>query len=368
MIAILATSRRPANRKRRPREPLGARFSRIWQAATPSAPSHDPESDEIPAPRVMGARILAGLAAVICVGLLASLVGSLDQYRLRTRQFQVRDFEVRGNHRLTDAEIVDATGVRSGNGLLRLEPAAIRGRLEELAWIRRARGPKELPARLVVEVEEFVPVAVVVDRDLVLVDDAGHLIAEATRGRHDELPYLTGLHIADLRREPPDTATLLARRRLKRLLALVGSWDRSDLFALGEINWDAARGITLVSATDGAEIRIGHTGSGDIERRFAQIRRLLTAVNDRKERLRYALLDDDVQPNRGVVRTADKGEWAGLPPLSRAPQRPAGPAERRPPAASPGDDEGGDRTKNASNKRRRRARRARPNATEHGGI
>lgn len=360
MVAILATSgRRRSNRKTRVREPLRTRVTRLLEAALAADVEPGDEgadSEVVPAPRVMAPRVMAWIGAAACLALMFGLVDSYGQYALRTRQFQVRDFQIIGNHRLTETDVIDATGVRSGNGLLQLSPAAIRAKLEQLPWIRAAHVHTELPARLVVEVEEYVPVAIVADGELQLVDDAGHVIAVADRGLHEELPFITGLRLALLHRTPDDSESLLAKHRLRRLLDLIGSWQLNARFELGEVNWDAARGVTLLSATDGAEIRIGHATDDDVPQRFSQIARMLDELDTRGQQLRYALLDDPMQPARGIVSAIAKGVPVAAPPT--AAQLPAGPAAVRAPGAAAA-------AESPKNQHKKRRHRASARASEH---
>ena len=61
-------------------------------------------------------------------------------------------------------------------------------------------------------------------------------------------------------------------------------------------------GTTLISANDGAEIRLGHALETDLGRAFSLVGRLLDRIDHRSEWLQYALIDDDVRQDRAVVR------------------------------------------------------------------
>ena len=259
------------------------------------------------------ARVLSWLGMALCVGLTASLVMSLDNYKVRTRQFQVRDFEVVGNHRLSADQVISAAGATVGNDLFKIELSKVRERLEAMPWVRQARARKQLPGRLVLEVEEYVPVVLVAGGEMMLADDTCHLIAPPERGAHYKLPVVTGISIEDLRRDPPNAATLLAQRRLRRAIEMIGAWPHSERFALGEVNWDPVRGITLLSADDGAEIRLGHAKDDALQRRFEQIDALLGDLERRGEQLRYALMDDEGRPGRAVVQTVTAAQAAARP-------------------------------------------------------
>ncbi|GEM_PF-3081372 len=355
MLTAISRSR-AANRRRRDKASVTDRVKAWWTYETSEDPVDENDPDLVAAPKLVVPRILSWVGAVLCAGLLACVVMSLDGYNVRTRQFQVREFDVIGNHRLASNAVISASGTRIGDGLLGLETQNIRTRLEALPWVRHARVHLQMPARLILEVEEYVPVAIIADGELNLVDEEGHLITKPALGQLAELPVLTGIKLEDLRRDPPDAQTLLAQRRLDRLLALVGAWPHSDYFQLGEVNWDAARGITLLSADDGAEVRIGHATGTALESRFRQIKTLLVDLKRRGRRLRYALLDDGMRPDRAVISATAPNEWATLPPFSKT-VRPAGPRAPKAPTgkAKPSSRSGSSGKGGATTKRVRRA-------------
>ena len=327
MVGILAAARRSRSNRRRDPRSLRERVTGFLTTG-PKRTADDPDADVVAPPQLSVPRVLAWLGMALCLALLGTLVMSLDNYTVRTRQFQVRDFQVIGNHHLDAETVIAAAGVTEGNDLFKVDLAAIRARLEALPWVRQAKADKQLPGRLVLTVEEYVPVVLVAGGELVLADDSCHLIDRPDAGAHDKLPVVTGISIADLRRDPPNAATLLARRRLRRAIALVGAWPHEERFTLGEVNWDAVRGLTLLSADDGAEIRIGHARDEELDRRFRQIDALLADLERRGQRLRYALMDDPAHPGRAVVRSEDVGKWR---PLHRAARKAAGPARPRAP-------------------------------------
>lgn len=342
MVNILAAIGRSRSNRKRDERPLSDRFS--WSLRSPDVSADELDDGVVVAPRMLVGRILSWVGMALCVALFASIAVSYKNYSIRTRQFQVNDFEVVGNHRLSAEAVIDASGVRNGNGLFRIDLAEIRGKLEQLPWVRQAKAQKRLPATLVLEVEEYVPVVLVANNEMMLADDACHLIARPERGGHASLPVVTGIEIDHLQRDPPNAATLLAQARLRRAIDIVGAWPHSERFALGEVNWDPVRGITLLSADDGAEIRVGHATGEELQRRFRQIDALLADVQRRGKRLRYALLDDATRPGQAVVRATDPSRWSrflGSPPRATrkaAPKaaqdtahKPAGPRARQAP-------------------------------------
>ena len=119
---------------------------------------------------------------------------------------------------------------------------------------------------------------------------------------------------------------------LLRLLEAHAQSPLVERFPLSEVHWDAVLGITLVSARDGAEVRLGRGIEADLPRAFGNVLRVLNQADRDGEWLRYALLDDELRPDRVVVRTEPLGAAGtqaggaaavGLPKAATADQRAA---------------------------------------------
>ncbi|MSP90249.1 MAG: FtsQ-type POTRA domain-containing protein [Myxococcales bacterium] len=252
-------------------------------------------------------RVLVLGAAVVCLGLVGTAVANLDQYTARTQQFHVARFEVRGTHRAGRDSVIAATGVKPGSSLMAVDRLQVQRNLEQLPWVRRALVQQVLPSTLDIKILEYEPFALVLADRLLLVDRNGFAFKEAATGDGRDLTIITGLPAA-LQRDTTGLASgtpSQVRRRLLDLLRLLDHHARSALatrFPLSELHWDAALGVTLVSALDGAEVRLGRTPERNVPRTLEQLGRLLDRLDARGEWLRYALLDDDVRPDRAIVR------------------------------------------------------------------
>ena len=274
----------------------------------------DAEAPERPSWMTSGVllRVAAIAAAALCVTLLAVVAMNLEFYTARTKQFHVAKFRVLGNKRVSEEAIIAASGVKPDSSLMTLEPQIVARQLEQMPWIRRASVQQVLPDTLVLRVQEYEPFALLLGRQLTVVDKSGYVFKVAEPGEADDLPILTGLP-SDLIRAGEtvgagevttadgDTPT---RRKLRDLLHLIEAHTASPLanrFPLSEVHYDAVLGTTLISAKDGAEIRVGHAMETDLPRAFGLIGRLLDRVEQRGEWLQYALLDDDVRTDRAVV-------------------------------------------------------------------
>ncbi len=323
MIGELLGWKPPSNRRRRRSSEavslwasLQARVPAVLRRSEPKQAASD--LDMVEPPRVMLSRVGAWVAALVCVAMVAGVALSFDQYTARTQHFVVSDIEVNGNQRIPWEDIVAASGVESGSPLLAVSTVAVRERLEALAWVKRAEAQPILPSRLVIHVVEFEPVAMVAAGELLLIDADGVLFDQVKAGDKHDLPLLSGLPVDALRRgsKAMEADVLLQRKRLRLALAVLSSVQASPIastFSVGEVHWDPVQGMTLISQQDGAEVRLGHRTSDALPRQLEQLGRLLADVEQRGERLRYALMDDERRPERATIHVAKAGTAVALP-------------------------------------------------------
>lgn len=299
--------------------PLQDRLRSWWQGRKAGRSDHEPADDDAPteddaeveAPRLQFTRWLGVGAAVVCVGLVGVALLHFGDWQTRTQQFIVTEFVVEGEQRVSEKAVVDASEARWGTSLMAIDRDQVSRNVEKLPWVRQAVAQQVLPNKLVLRVREYQPFALQLSGGkLYLVDRSGYVFKEADTGEAADLPIITGL-TAELRRDAhkPVAGEMLEtphQHRLMDLLRLIDAHAASDLaqrFPLSEVHWDPVLGTTLVSARDGSEVRLGKTMEADLTRAFALLDRLVKRVDEREEWLQYALLDDDLRPDRAVVRS-----------------------------------------------------------------
>lgn len=311
-MVISRLTRPPTNRRHRTaRDRLTDTGRAVRERAqamlTPGAEQDEgSDAEYVPAPRLMLARIGAAVAALVCIALGVGVALSFNQYTARTQRFVVSEFEVQGNLRVSDAQVIEASGVEAGAPLLGVQREQARQRIEALPWVARAEVQAILPSRLVIRVEEHQPVAMVADGDLWLVDRDGLIFKPVEAGSVHDLPLITGIPMSALRPGAVDKAGEMAVQRgllntALGMLQRVATSPLSGRMSLSEIHWDPVQGITLVSAADGAEWRVGHREGEELDRILSRLARLHAHLQARHERLRYALMDDTRRPDRAVV-------------------------------------------------------------------
>jgi cell division protein FtsQ len=134
-----------------------------------------------------------GLAAlaVVAVGLLAAGV----TVALRASVLTVSQIVVRGNARLSPAEVEALLDGMRGENVLRVDFEEYRKRLVDTPWVADVVFARVLPATVVVRIDERVPMAIArMGQQLYLVDDEGVIIDHfGPQYRDVDLPIVDGL-------------------------------------------------------------------------------------------------------------------------------------------------------------------------------
>ncbi len=301
---------RNKNRRRRSWRDRGwALLSRIWDALVGVAPWV--------------------AAIVVAVGLPYGAV-SLYLGAASSTHFDIEEVRVEGAEYLSGDELARRAHIVEGMNVLDIEEARAEGVLESDPWVREATVETQLPGEAVVTIDEREPVALLADAKWAIVDDTHEAFKKLDRedpiDRLLELPLITGLEPADLRRER-------GRRWLDRALHATGLYRRFELdedATLSEIHVDQTMGVSLVTE-DGTEIRLGRDHYRQRLGRLGAVRREL----DRRSVDPSYLLMDLGQPLRRVAVGRRRKDHGGSTGTAEAPE----PSGRREASTDSGEDQ-----------------------------
>jgi hypothetical protein len=343
---IGSRKKQPVNQRRAAQVPLRERLgslrerSRAWWQGLGSERPPEPDSDEVEVEAESDDNGDGGWWSWVIWGTAALCLGIVGLGMLNLRDFQTRietgvasKFEVAGSKRVSQQQVLGASGVRWGTPLTAIDRDTVSRAIEKLPWVRQAEVEAELPNKVSFHVTEYVPYALLLGHDkMMIVDKDGFVFKEAELGEAGDLPVITGFSPtvtrdahARLPTTEPTTDQVAERRRLRTVLRLIEAHGQSQLverFPLSEVHWDPVLGITLVSARDGAELRLGLALGSDPNRALAVAARVLAQADHSGEWLRYALLDDELRPDRVVVRTQAPGTMAGGAGAAALPKSP----------------------------------------------
>lgn len=217
-------------------------------------------------------------------------------------QFILRQVDVQNTGSLLSRdEILFHAGVGKGKNLFEIDLKTLRSNLALLPEIKKVEVTRQLPDRLIIRVEERIPVARVtaqkgLEWETYAIDQDGFIMSPnktPVDGANEEMPLITGAKVSDLRVGSPVNSpeVFLALELIKRC-------EVSTLNAFLNIeNIDVSRShMLVVSTSDGMRVKVG------LEFMDQNLRRLEYILNDARQRgLSVATADLTVDRDVPVV-------------------------------------------------------------------
>ena len=190
--------------------------------------------------------------------------------------FSVREIQLRGGDRVGGGEFVAMAGLKHGMNIWKIDPAAIEKKFAKHPWVRGVLVRREFPRRVVIEVEERVPKAIVAMGNLYYVDADGLVFTEVGAGDRLGLPMITGLRPEQLSASDP-----ALRRRLKEAIWL-GDLMAMDTHKISEIHFAAPQRVVLYTTAYPTAL---HMGWGDWDDKVGRVKRVLSLWKGQEGRL-----------------------------------------------------------------------------------
>ncbi len=143
---------------------------------------------------ILAAGLVAGLATGGRGGQLVSGAKAAVNSRFATLGFRLTTVHLQGASPTARADIVRAAALKPGTPIFAIDLAAVRARVESVAWVKTARVIRLFPGTLVIAVEQR-PLLAVWQHDghwQVIAND-GASVGEADAGRWPALPLVVGV-------------------------------------------------------------------------------------------------------------------------------------------------------------------------------
>ncbi len=207
---------------------------------------------------------------------LAAMAVSARGFVLNSSYFYVREIQVHGGVKVGGSEIVAMAGLKHGMNMWNIDPAAIEKKIAKHPWVRRVLVRREFPRRVVIEVQERTPKAIVAMGKLYYVDSDGIVFKEVGEGEDVQFPLLTGIRPEDMTTANPEI-----RRRIEEAVRL-GELMAKDAHQLSEIHFEAPDQLVLYTTAFPIALRMG---TGDWESKLQRLDRVLTLWKGHENRL-----------------------------------------------------------------------------------
>ena len=173
-------------------------------------------------------------------------------------------------------------------------------RLESHPWIDHVKVRKVFPNKILIQVEERKPIAILQLEELYYIDPKGVIFSPV--GDRDEYnyPFLTGLTREVLEKESAEAKHLITKAL--ELLRIADKEKISPLEEISEIHMEKTFGIQCFTQTEGVEVRMGWDHFGE------KLKRLSLIWSDLQKRGWSAASIDCSDLKRMVVKRITKRE------------------------------------------------------------
>lgn len=228
------------------------------------------------------------------IGLVAYQVAS---YLKTSPALAVRTIEVRGAERTQVGDLLEASGLKEGINVFSVDTQEARKLMLNLPWIKKAQVNRIVPDRIVVEVVEHQPVAVINLEGLYYVNRSGEVFKRVQPGEREDLPVLTGVSRESFRDEPER-----ARQHIRESLRLLKTLRDLPCVAkrrVAEIHSDELMGPSVVLDPGALTVQLGNQ---DLLGRLSTLCQLMDAIKERHLRARSILLYHSGRPGWATVQ------------------------------------------------------------------
>lgn len=188
------------------------------------------------------------IAALICLLAVGFFMFTKSDF------FIVKEVRLQGLDNVAEQEITKLLGAVKGQNLFLTDTKALAQRIKLHPLVDTATVKKELPATLVLHIQERVPVALILNKDgVVEVDQLGTILRFHETWPKTDSPVVTGIVVPDTI-GPGQKVTSV---QLEKVLQLLRQAPDSLISLIGEVNIGLEEQIFLYLNT-GMEVRLGH--------------------------------------------------------------------------------------------------------------
>jgi len=230
----------------------------------------------------MSGDFFTAMGLLLAIAVLSSLFIYTYNVIISRPYFEIKEISVRGLKELTEKEVLASAEIKPAQNLLAINTDAVIHRVAANQWVKNVYVGRELPNKLVLEVQERSPLALVKQgSDFYLMDGEGYVFKKLGKGDEVDLPILTGFNVQDKTKSP------LFLSMLNLLKTISGSSQYAYLGTISEIHIDDVFGLSLISNT-GLYLKLG---TADFEKKLKQLKLVLADLENRGLKKGYLCID-----------------------------------------------------------------------------
>lgn len=188
------------------------------------------------------------LVALICLLAVGLFMFSKSDF------FAVNNVRTEGLDNIAEDEVLRLLGTVKGENLFLIDKEAIVRKIKLHPLVAQAVVEKELPATLVLKIQERLPAALILNKDgMVEVDYQGNILRFYDSWPKKDSPVLTGIEVP----ETIGPGQKIDNPQLAKCLLLLGQAPENFSALIGEVHI-GADGQVVLYLTTGIEVKIGH--------------------------------------------------------------------------------------------------------------
>jgi len=227
------------------------------------------------------ARALLVVAGCLAAGAAAGAgAKTLWSWVTHSPAFAVKELVIRTGERVKRGEIKTLAGVTEGDNILSFRLADCVEAIEIHPWVKSASVMRELPDRVVIEVAEREPAAIIALGSLYYVDRDGEIFKKLLPYEAADYPVITGISLRAAVEEKKETERLI--RLAIEIIELAKESRVMSQPAISEVHLDRTYGATVVRTGDGMRIRFGR---GEYAGKFKMLERTLLELGSGSARV-----------------------------------------------------------------------------------
>jgi cell division protein FtsQ len=224
----------------------------------------------------------SAMGLLIAIVVLSSLFIYSYSVLISRPYFEIKEISVRGLKELTEKDVLASAEIKPAQNLLAINTDAVIRRVAANQWVKNVYIGRELPNKLVLEVQERSPVVLVKQAsDFYLMDGEGFVFKKLGKGDEVDLPILTGINAQDKTKSPLFLSTL------NLLKTISGSSQYAYLGTISEIHIDDVFGLSLIS-DKGLYLKLG---MGGFESKLKKLTLVLADLEQRGMKNGYLCID-----------------------------------------------------------------------------
>jgi cell division protein FtsQ len=227
-------------------------------------------------------RAIQSVSCILFFSLLLFVGHGVYAHLLENPSFRIREVEVKGTRKIPKETLLSLASIEGATNLFAVRLGKMVERLESHPWIEAVEVRKVFPNRLVIEVEERRPIAILQLENLYYIDAKGTIFSRVGDRDGYNYPFLTGVTRQTLEKEPEE-----AKYFIMKALELLLTADREKLFPveeISEVHVERISGIRFFIRVEGLEVKMGWDNFSEKLKRLSMIqtdlrKRKITAVS-----------------------------------------------------------------------------------------